>query len=63
MRRRTLLFATLALAACTPTRGPTQPVGATVPEFSLSSHTGESVSLASLTQKGPAVVVFYRGFW
>jgi AhpC/TSA family protein len=68
MRRRLLLraalpFLLLGAAACLRTRGPTQAVGATVPDFKLSSHEGNTVSLSSLTQKGPAVVVFYRGFW
>ncbi len=45
------------------TRGPAPPVEAAAPAFSLPSHTGETVTLAGLTQKGPAIVVFYRGHW
>ncbi|HVK63207.1 MAG TPA: hypothetical protein VM694_01965 [Polyangium sp.] len=45
------------------TRGPALVASAQAPAFSLPSHTGETVTLASLTQKGPAVVVFYRGYW
>ena len=33
------------------------------PDFSLEDQNGAAVSLASLTAKGPAVLVFYRGFW
>lgn len=65
-RRLVLLgIAALAVAAgCNlKTRGPALPTAAPAPAFSLPSHTGETVTLASLTQKGPAVVVFYRGYW
>jgi peroxiredoxin len=33
------------------------------PDFSLKDQTGRTVTLASLTQNGPAVLVFYRGYW
>lgn len=33
------------------------------PDFALTDANGASVSLASLTARGPAVLVFYRGFW
>ena len=33
------------------------------PDFSLPDQTGKTTTLASLTQNGPAVIVFYRGFW
>lgn len=65
MGRRLLVILTLTLlVACglTP-RTPGPPPQAPAPEFSLPSHTGESVTLAQLTANGPAVVVFYRGFW
>jgi hypothetical protein len=43
----------------------TAPVAAGVaaPDFTLQDDGGRSVSLASLTARGPAVLVFYRGFW
>ncbi|WP_348652733.1 hypothetical protein [Polyangium sp. 6x1] len=65
-RRLFLLGAALLAfaAGCTlKTRGPALATSAPAPAFSLPSHTGETVTLASLTQKGPAVVVFYRGHW
>ena len=31
--------------------------------FTLMSHTGAPVSLADTLARGPAVLVFYRGFW
>lgn len=37
--------------------------GATAPGFSLEAHTGERVSLASRLERGPVVLVFYRGSW
>jgi hypothetical protein len=66
--RRTMLGLSLlgALAAgCfgVSTRGPSVPQGAPAPAFELRSHQGEQVSLDSLVARGPAVVIFYRGFW
>lgn len=37
--------------------------GDTAPDFTLPNLRGESVSLAALLAKGPAVVAFYRGSW
>lgn len=31
------------------------------PDFTLPNHTGQQVSLSSLTEAGPAVLVFNRG--
>lgn len=45
------------------TRTPTIAVEATAPAFRLSDHTGRLVSLADLTARGPALLVFYRGYW
>ncbi|NUP09404.1 MAG: hypothetical protein HOW73_25405 [Polyangiaceae bacterium] len=50
-------------AGCVSTRGPSVPQGAIAPSFTLKSHLGTEVSLDSLTAQGPAVLVFYRGFW
>jgi hypothetical protein len=52
------------LAACgiTP-RAPGPPVLGTAPEFSLKDERGRVVTLADLTQRGPALIVFYRGYW
>jgi peroxiredoxin len=43
----------------------TQPlrVGASIPSLTLKNSRGESVSLASLHQNGPLVLVFFRGGW
>ena len=38
-------------------------VGDLAPDVSLPDATGKAVSLASMLQKGPVVVVFYRGGW
>ena len=38
-------------------------VGDKAPNFSLPNLRGESVSLADLLAKGPAVIAFYRGSW
>jgi hypothetical protein len=44
------------------TRGPGV-VTATAADFTLPDATGKPVALASLLARGPAVLVFYRGFW
>jgi len=45
------------------TRTPSLEARTRAPAFTLPAHTGENVSLADLTKNGPAVIVFYRGFW
>ena len=37
--------------------------GATVPRFTLPGATGEAVDITRLLEKGPVVLVFYRGGW
>lgn len=39
------------------------PVGQKIPAFSLPDATGTTVQLNDLTQRGPVVLVFYRGGW
>jgi len=43
----------------------TPPVSETkkAPDFSLPNPAGEIVTLDTVTATGPAVVVFYRGYW
>ncbi len=38
-------------------------VGDKAPDFTLKNAFGENISLASLTKKGPVILVFYRGAW
>jgi peroxiredoxin len=38
-------------------------VGQKAPEFSLPDQLGDTVTLSSVLQRGPAAVVFYRGEW
>lgn len=38
-------------------------VGERAPEFTLPDHTGATVSLTKTLERGPAVVVFFRGSW
>jgi hypothetical protein len=45
------------------TRGPGDIASGVAADFALADTNGASVSLASLTARGPAVIVFYRGFW
>lgn len=64
--RRLLVFgiiAALVSMGCLHTRTPSVATSALAPAFSLSDSTGKQVSLAELTTNGPAVVVFYRGYW
>lgn len=37
--------------------------GQSPPEFTLPNQDGQSISLASYRNKGPVLLVFYRGFW
>ena len=37
--------------------------GDTLNDFTLTNHNGESRSLAELREKGPVVIIFYRGGW
>lgn len=37
--------------------------GDRAPDFTLEDADGSPVALASLRQKGPVVLVFYRGLW
>ncbi len=38
-------------------------VGEAAPAFELPNAAGQLVRSADLLQKGPLVVIFYRGFW
>jgi peroxiredoxin len=38
-------------------------VGQKAPEFSLPDQLGDTITLSSVLQRGPAAVVFYRGEW
>jgi hypothetical protein len=44
------------------TRGPGV-VSASAADFTLPDATGKPVALSTLLAHGPAVLVFYRGFW
>ncbi|MGH1340965.1 MAG: hypothetical protein ACRBN8_05405 [Nannocystales bacterium] len=79
MKHVLALVAGLGLGACSSspsssTTGPKSPapasvstttlsVGDTAPTFSLLGPGDSAVSLAALTENGPAVLVFYRGDW
>lgn len=45
------------------TRTPTLPAAAKAPSFRLPDQTGKEHALADLTARGPALLVFYRGYW
>ena len=44
-------------------RGRPLSVHATAPDFSLSDASGRQISLHSVLEQGPVVLVFYRGHW
>ena len=45
------------------TRTPALEEKKVAPDFTLPDHTGEDHSLDALLANGPAVIVFYRGYW
>lgn len=45
------------------TRGAGVVAGGTAASFTLADQTGKPVALAYLVAHGPAVLVFYRGYW
>lgn len=49
--------------SCLSVRAEGPPAAAVAPAFSLKDHRGQTVSLAQITANGPAVLVFYRGYW
>jgi cytochrome oxidase Cu insertion factor (SCO1/SenC/PrrC family) len=56
----------ITFTACTwnlETRTPQPPLEAQAPAFELSDQDGRTVTLEGLLADGPAVVVFYRGYW
>jgi hypothetical protein len=67
IRRRHILGLALAVAcaslACVKTRAPSIATNTPAPAFSLPDSAGKNVTLSQLTTNGPAVIVFYRGYW
>jgi hypothetical protein len=45
------------------TRGPGIVASGMAADFSLPDDAGKAVPLSALTARGPAVLVFYRGYW
>ena len=37
--------------------------GQRAPDFAATDYQGKTVSLSGLLAKGPAIVLFYRGYW
>ena len=59
-----VLGLTLGAAACRlKTEAPPAEVERSAPDFSLAAHDGTTVSLGQLLERGPAILVFYRGHW
>jgi len=66
MRRRGVLamLGAAALACKVSAPDPAAPKSASAaPEFSAVDAAGGAVSQSGLRARGPAVLVFYRGFW
>ncbi|APR75286.1 Hypothetical protein A7982_00632 [Minicystis rosea] len=67
--RRTVVLGALAVLLASgcglfpKTRTPALAARAPAPSFDLAAHTGKRVTLAELTARGPAMLVFYRGYW
>ena len=47
----------------TPTAGDAPVLKAAAPSFELKDQDGTDHTLASVLKKGPALLVFYRGYW
>lgn len=60
-----VLLVALPAVAAPQAKSRTTPVavGETAPDFTLESHLGGTVTLSKVLERGPAVVVFYRGHW
>jgi len=65
--RRNFIALTGALAGCLlgcHREGTTIPAGEQVaPDFTAQDTGGQTITLEGLLASGPAVLVFYRGFW
>lgn len=57
------LISTASCLLSVSTRTPPIAEQAKAPEFSLPDQRGQTQSLNGLVAKGPALVVFYRGYW
>ena len=47
----------------TPLRDVPTAIGQKAPEFDLPDEAGNRVTLSSLLETGPALLLFYRGYW
>jgi hypothetical protein len=59
------VIAVVFAITCAPLRTRTPPISNQVvaPDFELPDQNDRLISLAWLTARGPAVIVFYRGYW
>jgi peroxiredoxin len=60
--RRLISLPALLLAVSLPSAAATPGVGQRAPDFTLSTPTGEHLSLSSLTNKGNVVLILLRGY-
>lgn len=56
-------FGYFAVHRAIATRGAGDVQGGVAADFSLPDSAGATVTLAGITAHGPAVLVFYRGYW
>lgn len=57
-----LVIVAVTSFGCTQQKGPLQ-VGDTAPDFTVSDYAGEMFTLSEHFDKGPVVLLFYRGGW
>ncbi len=64
MRLLVLLAAVILAPSCAlHSTGQPLTVGSTAPDFALPDSQGKTWRLSEMLADGPAVVVFYRGYW
>ncbi|NOX85024.1 MAG: AhpC/TSA family protein [Chlorobi bacterium] len=63
MRKSLLIIILSVLVAAVASAQEELPVGTLAPDFTATNHQGKTIDLKQSLEKGPVVIVFYRGEW